>query len=99
MKELTDKTRAVARKFSKQWSTPIRFIDMVEEVGELANALMGQWQEKPHNRIKATVEDSLCDILYDIILLAHDFNIDLEKSYLKMLKELDKRVGRGEFNQ
>ena len=98
MKELTEKTRVVARKFPKQWSAPIRFIDLVEEVGELANALLGEWHEKPDSGIRSEIEDSLCDILYDLILISHDFDIDLKKSYLKMLKDLDKRVESGEFN-
>jgi len=99
MKELTEKTRAVARKFPKQWSPPIRFIDLVEEVGELANALLGEWKEKPPSGIKSEVEDSLCDILYDLLLLAHDFDIDLKKSYLKMLEDLDKRIEAGKFDK
>lgn len=98
MKELTEKTRAVAKKMPIQWSTPIRFIDLVEEIGELANALLGEWQEKPPLGRKDDVEDALCDILYDLLLLSHDFDIDLEKSYLKSLKKLDERIKKGEFD-
>jgi len=98
MKELSEKTIAIARKFPRKWSIPIRFVDMVEEVGELANALLGKWGEKPPATIRAEVEDSLCDILYDLILLSHEYDIDLRKSYLKMLSELEARLEKGEFN-
>ena len=97
LKNLTDQTRKVARKFPNQWSQPIRYVDMMEEMGELANALLGKWGEKSDQRIKSDIADSFCDILYDLLLLAYDCEIDLDSEYAKMLNNLEKRIDEGKM--
>jgi NTP pyrophosphatase (non-canonical NTP hydrolase) len=100
--QLKQKTVAVNKKFKnwKDWNNNIRFVDLVEEIGELANAVLTKqkakgskpgWQEEG-------LEDSLCDVLYDIFLLAEQNNVDLENEYLQMLAKLEKRIESGEFD-
>ncbi len=49
-------------------------------------------------RTEKDVADALADILYDLILLARDYDMDLEKEYVEMLVSLEKRIKKGEFN-
>jgi len=100
LKELTVKTVKLTKKFTRKWDKNTRFIDLVEEVGEIANALLVKKGKKPKNALHPgnSLPDSLADTLFDILLLAHQHGIDLEKEYLEMLKRLEKRIKSGEFN-
>jgi len=74
-----------------------RLLDLVEEVGELANAVLVEEGHKSEGRRKADLKDSVCDVLFDLVLLAEQYGIDLGEEYGKMLKELEERIKRGEF--
>jgi NTP pyrophosphatase (non-canonical NTP hydrolase) len=102
LNQLTDKTIKVNRQFKnwRQWDQKTRFIDLVEEVGELANAVLTNYKakgDKPGWQ-KEGFKDSLCDLLFDILILARENKIDLEKEYLAMLDDLEKRIKKGEFH-
>ncbi|MFC1711105.1 MazG nucleotide pyrophosphohydrolase domain-containing protein [Patescibacteria group bacterium] len=101
LKQLTDKTVKITNKFSRKWGKHTRFVDLVEEVGEIANAILVKEGKKPKKTLHKgnSLEDALSDTLFNLILLAHQYNIDLETEYIKMLKKLDKRIKSGEFDK
>jgi NTP pyrophosphatase (non-canonical NTP hydrolase) len=106
MKNLTlnqaiEKTEKLSRKFPnpKKWTSHARLADLMEEVGELANAIQTTEGYKSNKRKKSEIEDSLCDILYSIFMLASIYNVNLDEEYKKVLKDLKKRIKSGEFNQ
>ena len=80
------------------WGIYQRFNDLVEEVGELANAIQVKEGFKTKNRAKSELVDSVCDVLFSIFLVASHYNIDLEKEYPKVLNEINNRRKRGEFD-
>ena len=105
MKNLTlnqaiKETERVCRKFPnpKKWTTHHRLAELVEEVGELANAIQTTEGYKSSKRKKSEVTDSICDILYEVLMMASMYNVDLDKEYPKVLKQLEKRIKAGEFN-
>jgi len=95
MKELIGKTREAQSLVGSKMGIEARVLDLVEEVGELANAVLVEEGHK--GRKKADLADSLADVLYDLILVAEHYGIDLKKEYGNMLEELKKRAERGEF--
>lgn len=98
-KETAEISRMIAEKTgTEDWKAETRFIDMVEEVGELANALMVEHGFKGENRRRAELVDSICDILFDLLILANHFKVDLNKEYPKVLKQIEERTKRGEFD-
>jgi len=99
IKKLQTQTKTIAQKFPKEFDKKTRFIDLVEEIGELANAILIAEKDKPKNRAFQLdgLKDSLCDVLADILLLASDYNIDLDIEYQKMLQQLEERITKGEF--
>jgi len=103
LKKLTERTKKITKKFPRkfQWKAKERFISLVEEVGELANALLVREKNKPKKTLfkNNSVLDALCDILFDLLVLADVYGIDLEKEYPKMLKRLEARIRRGEFEE
>jgi len=102
LKQLTVKTVEVNKSFKnwKKWDLKTRFVDLIEEVGELANAILTDSKAKGNKPgwQKEGFADSLCDIFYDLLLLAEQKGIDLEKEYLAMLEQLKKRISQGEFD-
>ena len=95
------RTKGVLEKLEKttgrSWSPLERFTDLVEEVGELANAILVEESAKPEKRRNSEVEDSLCDILFDLILLAEHYGIGLGMAYGKMLDRLEERIRNRDF--
>jgi NTP pyrophosphatase (non-canonical NTP hydrolase) len=100
LNEAIKETEKIAQKMpgNKQWSVHTRFVELVEEVGELANAIQTEEGYKTKNRKKSEVVDSVCDVLWEILLIAGIFRIDLEKEYPRVLKEIDSRRKKGEFD-
>jgi NTP pyrophosphatase (non-canonical NTP hydrolase) len=96
--EQTRKLVEVLEKEAKPWNPIERFADLVEEVGELANALLVEEGVKNKGRLFADLKDSLCDILFDMLTIANHYGIDLSKEYRKVLKDMEKRIERKEFN-
>jgi len=71
---------------------------LVEEIGELANAIQTTEGYKSKKRKKSEIADSVCDVLYEILMMASTYNVDLDKKYPKVLKQLEKRIKAGEFD-
>ena len=97
--EAVSLTQRVANKMPPpKWEIYQRFNDLVEEVGELANAIQVEEGYKTKLRKKSELIDSVCDVLFSIFLVASHYKIDLEKEYPKVLKEINDRRERGEFD-
>lgn len=103
LKDLTEKTKKIVKRFPKKftWGKKERFMDLVEEVGELANAILVEEKDKPKRTLfkNNSVADACCDLLFDLLILADIYGVDLDKEYPKMLRRLEERIKRGEFNE
>lgn len=102
-KKLTQESKKIARKFPRkfQWEGKERLIDLMEEVGELANAILVEEKKKPQSVLYRgnSIADALCDILFDLLLLADYYGIDLREEYPQMLERLKGRIKKGEFKE
>ncbi len=99
LSEAVVKTKKVSEAMpGKKWGIYPRFNDLVEEVGELANAIQVKEGWKTKNRSKAELIDSVCDVLYSIFSIAAIYNIDLDKEYPKVLGQIDTRRKNGDFD-
>ena len=67
------------------------FLHLVEEVGELAKEIshhVPNWREEPsHERLSK----EMADVLIQLFVLADDYKVDLESTFLKKIEELKKR--------
>lgn len=95
-KKLVDDTLLLSDKFKTKLGKQGRMIDLMEEVGELANAmLMVDGRKTSGNpakqRTKEDIADALADILYDLILLSKHYDIKLDEVYPRMLEEMNNR--------
>src|SRR3989344_5251178 len=99
LNEAVIKTQKVVDKMpGEKWGVYQRFNDLVEEIGELANSIQVKEGWKTKNRAKSEFIDSACDVLYSIFLIADHYNINLDKEYPKVLKEIDDRRRKGDFD-
>ncbi len=68
------------------------FLKLIEEVGELAEAIRKNNRMDGDN-IKGTIEEEISDVLYYIAVIANTYDIDLEKCF-RTKEELNaKRYG------
>lgn len=100
--ELIKRTRELTRRFGKQLDKRDRLLDLVEEVGELAQAVLivekrKTMKDPAKQRAVEDVADAICDSLFDLIMLAEEYGLDLGKEYGEMLDRLEKRLDSGEF--
>jgi len=99
LNEAVQKTKGVSDSMpGKRWGIYQRFNDLVEEVGELANAIQVEEGWKTRKRAKAEIVDSVCDVLYSIFCVAAIYKIDLDKEYPKVLDQINLRREQGDFD-
>lgn len=102
MQNLIQQTKKIAKQFPHQYTKQDRLLDAVEEMGELAQALLIVEKIKTTNdpikqRTVDDIADALCDVLFNLILLADDYAIDYPTKYQQMLAQLQQRLKQGEF--
>lgn len=54
------------------------YYKLSEEMGELAKAMMHDWQRKPGADLKGTIDEELWDVMYYVLCLANCYGVDLE---------------------
>ncbi len=79
MKEITlqQLQKAIAKIDHKNNAIDKYFYKLSEEVGELAKVIRKDKRLKDSESIKDTIEEELYDVLYYVVCLANNFDIDL----------------------
>lgn len=81
----------------RKWTPEVIMADLMEEVGELSNAVLVQEKFKSEKRKKADLKDSVADVLFDLILIANYYNINIKEEFMKMIEELKERIDSGKM--
>jgi len=99
--EAAGRSRSLNERFRKargmEWKHEVMLTDLAEEVGELANAILTAQGFKSEKRKKSDMADSLCDVMFDVFMIAGCYGIDPGKEYARVLEDLDVRLKREEF--
>ncbi|HEY4694744.1 MAG TPA: MazG nucleotide pyrophosphohydrolase domain-containing protein [Candidatus Nanoarchaeia archaeon] len=99
LNEAKEETHKVISKMPPPaWGPYQRMGDLVEEVGELANAIQVKEGWKTEKRAKSELIDSVCDVLFSVFGLSALYDIDLDTEYPKVLEHIDNRRKKGEFD-
>lgn len=85
-------------RFPNKWDLKTHYIDLVEEVGELGNAVLIETGSKSSKRQRAELKDSFADVLFELILMADEAGIDLEEVITQMLTEVKVRQENKEYH-
>ncbi len=81
-----------------RWDPEIFFLDFIEEVGELSNAILCVRKHKFAHRQKSDLGDAFFDVLLDLFLLASRMNIDLDREWMKGVESFKRRLDSGQFD-
>lgn len=89
MSEWTARTAMVLTAFPS-WSAEVRCLDLAEEVGELARAILVAEGRKPTD-LEEPISQALCGVLFDVFALAEQYQVDLDIQYGEQLTQLAER--------
>lgn len=98
VQQLISEVLEAGAKFPNKWDLKTHYIDLVEEVGELGNAVLIESGSKSVKRQRAELKDSFADVLFELILMADEAKVDLEDVLTKMLQELKMRQENKEYH-
>lgn len=91
--------RSMEKRFPHvRWEPEIFFLDLIEEIGELSNAILCVREHKFAHRQKSELGDAFFDVLLDLFLLASRMSIDLDSEWAKGVKSFKRRLESGEFD-
>lgn len=100
LSDLLKKANKVYEQFPNKWDGKTELVNLIEELGELANAVLireGEKGEKSEKRRRAELEDSFADVFLALAMLADKYDVDVEHAVLKALGEIEERQKRGEY--
>jgi NTP pyrophosphatase (non-canonical NTP hydrolase) len=96
MKDLQQKVREFVKKYNLQRTPEVRGLDLASEVGELVKEILKTTDYGTKERVKREeIKGELGDILYVLITLANDYDVDLEQALQTVLQKYDKRLSKG----
>lgn len=98
MQQLISEVLELGTRFPNKWDLKTHYIDLVEEVGELGNAVLVESGSKSVKRQRAELKDSFADVLFELILMADEAEVDLEEVLTQMLQELKVRQENKEYD-
>jgi NTP pyrophosphatase (non-canonical NTP hydrolase) len=104
LKKIQQKTVELSKGFAAHYDERDHLIDLMEEMGELAQALQISTGRKITNdpkkiRTQEDVIDGICDVMFALVRLADTRGLDLESEYMKMLSRIRIRMDEGEFKK
>lgn len=98
LKQNQKEVAELVKKFSFNWSAYVQYIHLVEEMGELGEALtVKQGDRRAGSGEKALadhgdVEEEIGDVLFSLIDLANRYNLSLDKIMEDTYKRYQKKL-------
>ncbi len=104
--KIEDKALEIRRKYAeleekkhrKSWKAPELMLGFMGDVGDLAKLVTAKEGLREIDNVDEKIKHELADCLWSVIVLANEYNIDIEKAFLKTMDELDVRI-KNSFNE
>lgn len=98
--QIIKKALIVKRKYSlskkksgaKEWSKEQLMQGFVGDVGDLMKLVMAKEGLRKIENVDEKLAHELSDCLWSVIVLADSYKVNLEKSFIKTMKELEKGI-------
>ena len=84
------------KKYSKQWTNSQVAQGFVGDIGDLMKLVMAKEGIRDIDGVDAKLAHELADCLYSVFVLANNYGVDLEKSFLKTMDELETRISKND---
>ncbi len=82
------------QKYGETWTREEIALGFVGDVGDLVKLIMAESGRREIPKSKSKLEHELADCLWSIIVLANLHEINLEKSFLKTMDELERNLSK-----
>ena len=100
LKDYQKKVKELAKKFNFNWSNYVQYIHLIEEVGELGEALtVHKGDRKAGSGEKALadhndLEEEFGDVIFTLLELGNQLNFDLTATLEKSFERYTKKLNR-----
>lgn len=92
-KEIADRYAELnKRQGHNAWGPKERMMGFVTDIGELNELVMAKEGMRHINDTDAKLAHELSDCLWSILVIADQYNVDLEKEFLRTMDELEQRT-------
>ncbi len=81
-----------AELYGSSWTSEEIALGLVGDVGDLAKLIVAENGKRDIPNSREKLEHELSDCLWSIIVLAHEHKVDLEKSFVKTMDEIEKHL-------
>src|SRR5260221_9469492 len=93
--EIREKYSEFERKKSgKEWSNLNLMEGFVGDIGDLMKLIMAKEGVREIENVDEKLAHELADCFWSVLVLSEKYGIDIEKSFLKTMDELDKRIDK-----
>ena len=93
MKELQEKVKEFCERYNLDCPLEFRFLDLVSELGELAKEIIkASNYGKEEFKFRQEIKSELGDLLFSLIVLANQLDINLEQALNLVLEKYEKRI-------
>src|SRR3989344_7001270 len=95
IKELQDKAWKIIESYNKKHNMQHRkdtmFYHLVEEIGELSRQFYNEQDNWRENFNKENFDEELIDILFFILIIAKDYNVNIEETFNEKIQKLKQK--------
>ena len=82
------------KKSYKNWTAEESYAGLVSDVGDLGRLVLAEEGFREMNDLNKKLKHELAEILYNTLLLANHYNIDLEQSFTDEINRLEKDLSK-----
>ena len=80
------------QKTGREWTNLNLMEGFVGDVGDLMKLVMAKEGVREIQDVDQKLAHELADCLWSVLVLANNYNVDLESSFLQTMNELEKRI-------
>jgi NTP pyrophosphatase (non-canonical NTP hydrolase) len=81
-------------KYGREWTGEEMGLGLVGDVGDLMKLIQSKEGIRENEDVDSKLAHELSDCLWSILILADKYNVDIEKSFLGTMNELDNKLSK-----
>ena len=80
------------KKYGKSWNRENHVQGLIGDVGDLMKLVMVKQGIRKIDDVDNKLKHELADCLWSILVIANEYNIDMEKAFLETMNELEENI-------
>jgi len=96
LKKLSRRALEIKKQFrrreKKKWRKKDLMLGMIGDIGSLAKLVLAQEGMRTIPNSKEKLRHELSDCLWSLLVLSHEYNIDLDKAFMETMNEIEKKL-------